>query len=145
MEVNLQVQTVHLIIEKGDEMQKYVENLSEINMRRDRAHMAPLYTCAKEERVDTIRGITYSLLAVYKMGLDTTQLNRPVKFQEVVPVDKDGNIIQETHQTVKQASVVFNSLQIENFQKKRGMRLKAATMNAHAGRFNFGLQNGVGE
>lgn len=140
METQLRVLVVPLVIEKGDEMQRYVENLSKINMVKDKSKKEVLYSCAKEERTDTTTGKTYSLLAVHKRGLDKSQPNRFIRFQEVVPVDADGNILQESHQLVKQASIYLVSKGVEGYQAARGLKVRAAVMNANAGKFDLVLK-----
>jgi hypothetical protein len=137
MDTEIRAQRVELIIENGDEMKRYVENLSEINNIRDKNHLTALYACAKEERRDLTTGKVFSILAVYRMGLDPENPMRPVLFQEVVPVNEAGEILQETKQVTKMASAVFTSGQVEHYQKIRGMKLKASTMNATAGKFEF--------
>lgn len=135
METEIRVRRIELLIENGNEMEEYVKNLSEINEMRDKNGLPALFTCAKEERYDPERGITYSVLAVYKLGIGAHP-TRPVLVQEVVPVDKNGNVLQEAHQ-IKKASAVFHSAAIEKYQRVRGMKLKAQHMNARAGKFNF--------
>lgn len=136
METELRVRRIELLIENGNEMEEYVKNLSEINEMRDKNGLPALFTCAKEERYDPATGIRYSVLAIYKLIRVGTQPARPVLVQEVIPVDKNGNILQEAHH-VKKASAVFHSAAIEKYQRVRGMKLRAQHMNAHAGKFNF--------
>lgn len=135
METEIRVRRIELLIENGNEMEEYVRNLSAINEMRDKNGLPALFACAKEERTDLETGRTYSVLAVYKMGIGSSPI-RPVLVQEVIPVDRDGNILQEEHQ-VKKASAIFHSASIEKYQRVRGMKLKAQHMNAHAGRFRF--------
>jgi hypothetical protein len=144
METDLVVSRVLLQIEKGDEMQKYVEALSDINMLRNKSGLGAMWACTKEERWDQHTGLTYTLLAVYKIGMDKSDPIKAVKFQEVVPVDKDGNILQESKYIVKQASIVLESERIASFQQKRGAHLKAEAMNSHAGKFEFDLKHKEG-
>jgi hypothetical protein len=137
LETDIRVKRVELLIETGEEMKEYVRNLSEINDTREKNKLPAMYAASKEERQDINTGEKYSVLAVYKMGMDKSNPRRPMLFQEVVPVNADGTIKQESNQLTKMASVVFTSGQIEHYQKIRGLKLKAATMNAHAGEFDF--------
>jgi hypothetical protein len=136
METEIRVRRIELLIENGNEMEEYVKNLSAINEMRDKNGLPALFACAKEERTDLETGKTYSILAVYKMGLGSSP-TRPVLVQEVIPVDENGNILQEEHQ-IKKASAIFHSTSIEKYQKIRGMKLRAQHMNASAGKFKFG-------
>jgi hypothetical protein len=140
LETEIRARRIELLIENGNEMEEYVKNLSAINEMRDKNGLPALFTCAKEERFDPATGITYSVLAVYKLGIGTPP-TRPTLVQEVIPVDKNGNILQEEHQ-VKKASAVFHSASIEKYQQIRGMKLRAQHMNAHAGKFNFVMEGG---
>jgi len=135
MDTEIRVRRIELLIENGNEMEDYVKNLSAINEMRDKNGLPALFTCAKEERVNPATGSRYSVLAVYKLGIGETP-SRPVLVQEVIPVDTNGNILQEAHQ-VKKASAVFHSTAIEKYQQKRGMKLRAQHMNSEAGKFNF--------
>lgn len=141
MDTEFRVQVIPLLIEKGDEMKKYVEGLSEINWVKDKGKKKVLYSCAKEERENNDTGQKYSILAVYKRGLDSSQPNRFIRFQEVVPVDAKGEIISESHQVIKQASIYLISKGVMKFQAKRGLKVRAAAMNAKAGDFDLALKN----
>lgn len=137
MDVRIEIRTVEMLIETGNEFKEYVKNLDTINIMREKNKLGPLFTAAKETRSDLRTGKKYSLLAVYKIGLDKKKPGKPVKFQEIIPVDRDGNIMQEVDQKVKLISIVENSTRIENWQNKRGLKLQATVMNSHAGDFDF--------
>jgi hypothetical protein len=130
---------VPLLIEKGDEMKRFVEGLSEINWIKDKAKKKVLYSCSKEERENNETGQKYSLLAVYKRGLDPSQPNRFIRFQEIIPVDVKGEIISESHQVIKQASIYLISKGVEKYQASRGLKVRAAAMNAKAGHFDLAI------
>ncbi len=49
---------------------------------------------------------------------------------EYTPVDASGNVLQESHQMVRHASITLQAKGIARMQAKRGIKLKAAAMNA---------------
>lgn len=145
MDTKIDVRPVELLITTGNEFRDYVKNLDAINVLREKNGLGTLFTAAKETRHDLRTGKKYSILSVYKIGLDKKNPAKPVKFQEVIPVNAEGEIMQEVDQKVKLASVVANSERIEHWQAMRGLKLQAAVMNAHAGDFDFGVTEAINE
>jgi hypothetical protein len=131
----LKVEKYNILIEIGDEMQRFVEGLDELNRAADAEGLPMIYTADKETRSDENVG-NYSILAISKFGLDPSQPGTAVRVAEYTPVDAEGNVIQETHQMVRHASITLQALGIARMQEKRGLKLKAAAMNENA-KFKF--------
>jgi len=117
-----------IIIQNGDEMDKFLEGLQEINAKKEKAGKGVLYTAYKETRQDPRSGLVYSVLGVYRFGIDEENPATPVRYMEVVPVDEAGNIVQEFRQMRPRKSLESMAKGVVNFQKKRGMRIKASRM-----------------
>ena len=128
IESAIKVDRYNILVEKGDEMQKFVEGLDELNRAADAEGLPMIYTADKEGRSDSNLG-NYSILAVSKFGLDPSQPGQAIRVAEYTPVDKDGKVIQESHQMVRHASITLQAKGIARMQEKRGIKLKAAAMN----------------
>ena len=122
------VEKYNILIEKGDEIVKFIEGLDKINRDNDSEGLPMVFAADKEEREDPQIG-KYSLLSVSRFGLDSSDLKKAIKVAEYIPVDAAGNIVRESHQLVRHASIVLQAKGIARFQQKRGLKLKAAQMN----------------
>jgi hypothetical protein len=123
----------NILMEKGDEMVRFIEGLDEINRANDAEGLPMVYSADKEERMND-QG-KFSVLVVSKFGLDPANPKRAIRIAEYTPVDINGEIIQESHQMVRHASIVLQSKGIARYQEKRHIKLVAAAMNDV--KFNF--------
>ena len=129
----LNIERYNILIEKGDEMVRFIEGLDQINRANDSEGLPMVYSADKEERQND-QG-KYSVLIISKFGLDSHNPKRAIRIAEYMPVDGEGNIIQESHQLVRHASLVLQAKGIARYQEKRHIKLKAASMNDV--KFNF--------
>jgi hypothetical protein len=141
---DLKVEKYNILVETGDELQKFVEGLDELNRAADSEGLPMIYVADKESRSDENIGY-YSILAVSKFGLDSSQPSIAVRVAEYTPVDADGNVIQESHQMVRHASISLQAIGIARMQEKRGIKLKAAAMNDVKFKFSIDDQKTVTE
>ena len=135
---NLKVDKYEILVEKGNEFQLFVDALDELNRAADAEGLKMIYTADKESRTDPDIG-DYSILAVSKFGLDPSQPSKATRVAEYTPVDAAGNIIQESSQMVRHASITLQAKGIARMQEKRGIQLKAAAMNDV--KFDFPVTN----
>ena len=129
IESEVKIDKYNILVEKGDEMQRFIEGLDELNRAADAEGLPMIYTADKESRSEPNIG-NYSILAVSKFGLDPSQPDRAIRVAEYTPVDASGNVLQESHQMVRHASITLQAKGIARMQEKRGIKLKAAAMNA---------------
>jgi hypothetical protein len=128
IESEMKVDKYNILVKDGNEMQLFVDGLDELNRAADAEGLAMIYTADKEARSDPNIG-NYSILAVSKFGLDPSQPGQAIRVAEYTPVDEKGNVIQESHQMVRHASITLQARGIARMQEKRGIKLKAAAMN----------------
>jgi len=140
IEQSMRVEKYNILIVTGKEMVEFIEGLDEANRKADGEGLHMIYCADKETRTDENLG-EYSLLAVSKFGLDPSQPGKAVRIAEYIPIDKDGKIVQESHQLVRHASISLQAAGIRRMQEKRGIKLKAAAMNQ--AKFNF--ETGAGK
>jgi hypothetical protein len=139
IESEMKVDKYNILVVKGDELQRFIEGLDELNRAADAEGLPMIYTADKEARSDPNLG-HYSILAVSKFGLDPSQPGQAIRVAEYTPVDAAGNVIQESHQMVRHASITLQAKGIARMQEKRGIKLKAAAMNAV--KFEFPVEEG---
>lgn len=135
---DMKVDKYEILVEKGDELQRFIESLDEINRAADAEGLKMIYTADKEKRSDPDLG-EYSILTVSKFGLDPSRPSQAVRVAEYTPVDAEGKIIRESHQMVRHASITLQAKGIARVQEKRGIQLKAAAMND--AKFDFPVKN----